>query len=70
MAGHDDRTAPLAGAVEVIESVPKDWQLVLAFDQELLLGNWWVPDFGPNVCVLSWKVDGAHYILLASLDTH
>ena len=61
VAGHDDRTAPLAEAVQAIASLPKDWQLVLAFDQETLFGNEWVPELGPNVRVLSWKDDGAHY---------
>ena len=61
VAGHDDRTAPLAEAVEVIASMPNDWKLVLAFDQETLFGNEWVPELGPNVRVLSWKDDGAHY---------
>ena len=61
VAGHDDWSAPLAETVEMIESMPKDWQLVLAFYQETLFGNEWVPDLWPHVRVLSWKDEGEHY---------
>ena len=62
VAGHDDRTSPLAEAQEVIESTSRDrHQLVLVFAQESLFGNGWVPDLGSNIRVLSWKVDGTHY---------
>ena len=62
VAGHDDRTSPLAEAQEVIESTPRDRQLVLVFAQDSLFGHEWAPNLEPNVRVLSWKLkdDGAH----------
>ena len=56
VAGHDDRSSPLAEAQEVIEYIPRTWQRVLVFSQESLFDREWKPNLGPNVSVLFWKL--------------